>query len=104
VTVALEQFPAGCGGCGGACCQRQTNGVPPWNADEWERLDKILLPGLAALQRRAKLAGGVPIRCMMLLPDGRCGIHETKPQACLDEPVGGAEHCIPSRRAKGFPV
>lgn len=99
----LAQYPNGCSGCGGACCRRQLNGVPPWNADEWARLDSIISHEDATLHRFLQ-ASGVPERCLMLDEDGLCRIHDRKPQDCRNAQVGGEDHCIPSRKLAGLPV
>ncbi len=113
----MEMYPAGCGGCEGACCKDVGWGRPPWTEDEL-RLSEMTkrFDGdefRARLEIRAKMErlGGEchQVReCINRGEDGRCSLEvifdeDAKPAECQAMGVR-SEKCLEARRRWKLPA
>jgi len=71
-----------CKECGGKCCKGLT-----FNAAELSELQLDLLATRCFSDAHGML--WVTCRCKHLLPDGGCGIYDTRPELCRAYKVGG---------------
>ena len=104
--MALVSPPVDCDSCGGVCCYFRSGTALLVEADfrRWQDAgrDDLMssrVPGHFGQEGLAVDARGA---CTHLDDNGRCSIHEIRPNTCRDFPIGCAQ-CLCARRLAGLP-